>query len=212
MFDLIDKLKSFTNEIPNKKIYLELITATLTIPVLITVLFVNISNIKKVSEQKQNIISSEVSPTSKKQEIIDKPTPKEEATPMITPIPPSTTILYITNAQCKKEIGPVEILSPKENEVIKENHLCLDISYQQSEFCLVVWSYKIDNNPWSEYTDKSICLYGLASGEKNLELKVKSVVSTNELILKRNFTVLLPTVTLISTPQQSTTSGKLESN
>lgn len=89
--------------------------------------------------------------------------------------------------ECKKEIGPIEITYPKEGEIVSQNPLCVDISYATGEYCSVVWSYRINDGEWSDYNNKSICIYDMKAGTKNLRLKVKSIVTDDELILQRDF-------------------------
>ena len=179
----IERIKKWYRRLPDKKRYLEFITAFLTIPVLLTVLLNNISNI-----QKQQVMPS---PT---------PAPTEAITKNVTP----TKIVTITAtvsatptpaSECLKQIGPIEIVYPEENDSLNANPICLDIVRQTNQYCGVVWSYRINGSGWSAYTDKSICMYGLEPGVKNLELRVKSIISSDEIILKRTFTAAGPTPT-----------------
>lgn len=170
----IHKLKSAVHALPDKKRYAEFITAVLSVPVLITVLIMNMNNLKKT-----NSVVPETTPTPTVAVTTPKAKePTEFPTPSIAPV-----------TSCTKEVGPIEIASPKENEIIETNPISIDIERQGNSFCEVVWSYRINNDPWSEYIDKSIFLYNLSPGEKTIEVKVRSIASTDQKILKRIFIV-----------------------
>lgn len=170
---MFQKIKNWYKELPGNKRYFELLSAVLSIPVLVTVILLNLNNLDNMRSRS---IEKEVSPTSTE-----------------TP-PPSSSSSTVTPQECIKEIGPVEIITPSENEVIDKDPVCIDISHL-NKYCSAVWSYRINNGPWSDYTDKSVCIYSLSPGEKKLELRVKSLVSNEQIILKRNFTVSEPSVT-----------------
>jgi len=180
---VMQKIKRWYSRLPDKKIYLEFITALLTIPVLLTVIISNVQNL-----QKQNTPTPTPQVTSTPALPDDKRMPKEPKNifdpTMTTPIPTMTP-----SAQCKKEVGPINILYPEEGTTLSKDPICLDIVRTGEDYCAVVWSYRINNGNWSDYTDKSICIYGLSSGTKNVELRVKSIVTGNETILTRSFIV-----------------------
>lgn len=158
--------------IPDKKVYLEFLTGLLSIPVLLTVILLNVSNLK--NEKKD----STPSPTPQQQIIYVSPNskdPDDKPTPTDSPA-------------CKKGIGEVEIVSPDEGDVISDNPVSLDIDYTPNGFCAVVWSYRINNGSWSNFDDKSIALYNLPRGKVAVDLRVKSIVSGEEKTLSRSFT------------------------
>ncbi|MDD3002641.1 MAG: hypothetical protein PHS06_02100 [Candidatus Shapirobacteria bacterium] len=166
--------------LPDKKRYFELLTAILSIPMILTVILVNMSTINKSKE------SSTPTPTTAPiQVVVENPTsgsgninpPKINITPTPTP----------TKVECKKEIGEIEILSPQEGEIITSSDLCINIS-TNNNYCPVVWSYKLDNDNWSEFSNNNICLYNLTSGKKTLQVKIKSTVVDKTITLQRNFT------------------------
>ena len=74
------------------------------------------------------------------------------------------------------------------------------------KYCSIVWSYRINSGSWSDFSDKDISIFNMESGEKILELKIKSIVSGEEKNISRKFTykntqeVPTPTVTVTSTP------------
>ncbi len=172
--DLKDKIKKWYRALPDKKKYIEFFTAFLSVPVLITVILINLGNLN------QNKNKQTTSPVS-------TPIQIEIKTPTLPPLVSSTPSLTPTSSECKKEVGPVSIESPDEGETVTNNPVCIEISYKIGEYCAVAWSYKINNSSWSSYTDKDICLYNLTDGNKALKLKVKSIASTDEKTLERNF-------------------------
>jgi len=186
--------KSIAN-LPDKKKYIEVITASLSIPVLLSVVLVNYLNIQDKR--------SEVAPTpiiTQAPQIITLIKDSDERND--TPTPPSVTTPSPTQKdECIKEIGPISIFAPEENETITTNPLEIDVQYDQGDYCSVVWRYRINDTNWSSFTDNNIIIYNMDSGEKTLELQVKSIVSDKSTTIKRTFTyqnsdaVSTPTVT-----------------
>lgn len=188
---LVDKAKHWYRQLPDKKRYLEFITAFLSIPVLLTVV---ISNVRSLQSQ-----NAAPTPTPAPTTSVISPTlglkpsdvPIAIDTPSTTPTP---------GPQCNNEIGPIEIVYPEEGQVVSSDPVCLDIVREGTNYCSVVWSYRINGSSWSDYTDRSICMYGLSPGQKNLELRIKSIVTGTETILRRTFAIPTPTPTLTQTP------------
>ncbi|MFH0979883.1 MAG: hypothetical protein V1803_02990 [Candidatus Roizmanbacteria bacterium] len=166
---MFEKIKDWYRALPDKKKHVEFFTAILTVPVLLTVLMINLANI--------NNNKKEVTPT---------PAPTKEII-VVTEKPTSTSTITTTPPECKKEVGTIKITTPAEGQLVNTNTVCLKISYQVGEYCSVVWSYRVDNSDWSDFTDKEICIYNMTSGPKELELKVKSSQSDDEITLIRNF-------------------------
>ena len=155
--------------LPEKKQYVEFFTALLTVPVLLTVIVLNLNNLKGANKSVEEnngdrTIYVTAPPTSTEEE---KPDP--------------------TNEACKKEVGPISISYPGENEVITDNPVIININYDDSEYCSVVWSYRINGGRFSEYGSNNIALYNPPQGTIRLELQVKSVASSDEETLRRNF-------------------------
>ncbi len=181
-----EKIKAWYRDLPEKKRYIELITAILSIPVLVTVILLNLGNLsknnsgtktnKEITPIKIEIKTGDVSPTK---------IGGDTQVPTILPVSPSAY-------ECKKTVGPVEISSPKQGETIINDPVCVLLDYKKGEYCAYVWSYRINDSRWSEFTDKNICLYNLSSGEKKLEVKVKSIASGDEVILRREFVYNYP--------------------
>lgn len=188
---VIHKTKAALKHLPEKKQYVELVTAVLSVPLMITVLLLNLGNLRKTDTPVTPtptptlaVTTNRVSPT----DIITVPIP--------TAIVPT---INLSPGVCTKEVGPVEIASPKENETLTQDPICIDITRKSNNYCEVVWSYRINDDQWSEYTDKSICLYNLSSGQKNVEVRVKSIASSDQTVLKRSFQVVKDTPTPTST-------------
>lgn len=199
-------LNSFRN-LPDKKKYIEVVTATLSIPVLLSVVYMNYMNI----QEKRN-------GQNKKDTVVEQPkdsTPtiitiirdgEKQVTPEpdidLTPTPTPTT-----KEECIKDIGPIDILTPAENSTVTGNPLDIDIRYDQGDYCSVVWSYRINQGPWSDYSDNDIVIYNMSSGKKTLELRVKSLVSNKNTTLTRVFTYQntdeVPTPSSTPTPTSS---------
>lgn len=180
-----EKAIKIAKKIPNGKIYFELITAALSVPVLISVLLLNYNN------------------------IANKPKPTPSPTP--TPVASSQNkIIYVTQPvsnnsnnptpveNCIKDIGPVKISFPDEGQTITDNPISFDISYPDSKYCSVVWSYKINNGSWSGYTANNPVIYNLPNGKISFDLKVQSTVTQKEISLERNFEY---NGNIITTPQ-----------
>lgn len=173
---VLTNLKSWYRGLPDKKRYFELISAALTIPVMITVLWNNVGNIKQKNASPEPMATPEPK-ESVQIVIVSSPGPE---TPRPSPSPTTA---------CKETIGPVEIVSPRENEVITRDPVVVEIGYPDDSFCGIVWSYRVNSGPWSNFTDREISLFGLTNGSKTLEIKIKSQVIDQEMTLRRNFTV-----------------------
>lgn len=185
----IQRIKDWYRGLPDKKKYLEFITALLTIPVLLTVFLGNLSNLRTKDTgtpsetpvpSQSVIIQMEPSIPNASAGGIMPPQTTQTTTPSSTPTP---------IAQCIPEVGPVAINYPVEGSTVSTDPVCLTVSREGNRYCSIVWSYRINGGSWSDYTDKEICMYGLTSGLKELELRFKSIVSGEEKILERTFTV-----------------------
>ena len=171
------------------KKYLEFFTALLSIPVLVTVIILNLNTLKNTNK------NAEPTNTPTKGGFFSAPIESEPTTPTEVSVTPS--------APCKKELGPVNIDSPEEGDTIMDNPVSVVINYDDEEYCAAVWSYRINGSSWSEYDNKSIALYNLPQGKVKFELKVKSVVSKEETTLTRNFTYKGTSTAVTPTPTGS---------
>ena len=203
MIDLIRRL-------PDKKRYFELVTAILSIPVLLSVIVVNYANIsgqkreESASDSADPVIPITISyPTMPDQVVAG------DSTYEINGITPEPTLVVeeasISPPQdvCIKSVGPVDIRSPQQGEIVDGNPVNVVVDYTVGEYCAVVWSYRINDGTWSEFDDKSIALFDLDTGTKNLELRVKSIASSDEKLIERIFIYqpyVTPTPTVTPTP------------
>jgi hypothetical protein len=206
-----ERVKDVFRQLPNRKRYLEFITAFLTIPVLLTVIYSNVNSIRNANAKKPTEIETHVTPA---------PLPKQpQSTGLIIEVknvasgPASLAQAPVVEKEiikeCKKEVGPVEIISPQEGQTVTDQNFCIDVSYHTGEYCAVVWSYRINDSAWSEYSDKSTCIYSMSPGAKQLEVRIKSITGGDEVLLKRSFSfqppktnpspTILPTSTPVST-------------
>lgn len=197
MFGFVNKIRNWFIKLPDKKRYFELITAFLSIPVLLSVIFVNYLSI----QERRNEKDKNPSPTPAVITIIDRQEPSsDEPNSKLTTVPSQT--------QCKPEVGPIEITSPKDNETLADNPLCIAITRDNpdNKYCAVVWSQRINNSSWSDFTDREICIYNMDSGKKTLELRVKSIVTGAEKTLERVFNyenktqIVTPILTITPSP------------
>lgn len=177
-----EKISKWWRGIPDKKKYIEVLSAILTVPVLITVILLNLGSLKNKDEK-------------------STPTPQVIT---IVPIEKDSKPSPTDKPQCRKEVGPVEITSPKEGQSTSDNPVCFNIEYKDERYCSVVWSYRIDNSSWSDFTDKIPCVSNLSSGDHKFELRVRSIASSDEVQLVRNFTFKGPDPTPTPTPTPST--------
>lgn len=184
----LQKTKDIIKMLPEKKHYLDFIAALLTLPVLITVLLLNLGNLKKP-------ITQSPAPT---------PTPVNyQATTTVpqvrivqTSIAPQPTI----SGYCTNGIGQIAIVSPQENQTTNTNPVCVNINYDAGNYCGVVWKYKVNGGTWSDYGNNSVCLYDLPSGQNVFELQTKSLVSNSVKTIERTFTYSPKQVTPTATP------------
>lgn len=202
----LEKLIASFRDLPDKKKYIEVITATLSIPVLLSVIYMNYINIQEkrsVPEVTDTVVEEPKDTTPTIITIIRDREPTD--VPSGTDITPTPTTS--TKDECIKDIGPIDILTPEENSSVSGNPLDIDIRYDQGDYCSVVWSYRINSGQWSEYSDNDIVIYNMSSGKKTLELRVKSLASNQNKTLTRVFTYQntdeVPTPTSTITPTTS---------
>jgi hypothetical protein len=183
--------------LPDKKRYFELFAAILSVPMILTVILVNMNTINKSKE------TPTPTPTSTPiQIVVENPTSgSSNINPPKTNITPTPT-----KTECKKDFSEIEILSPQEGEIINSDNVCINIS-TDNNYCPVTWSYKLDNSNWSDYNNNDICLYNLTAGKKNLQIKIKSSVIDKTITLERTFTYQnsttpTPTITPTSIPSK----------
>lgn len=147
---------------------------------------------------------SNTTPTPEKSEkiVIIREDQKKQNEKPNTPSPfPTTELLPTpTTKECKKEVGPIKITSPSEEEVMQDDLICVKIDYTVAEYCSVAWSYKLDANKWSDYTSSPFCFSKLDPGKHELDLRVQSTASNDETTLERTFYYKTKEISAISTP------------
>lgn len=169
----IKKARYSYRSLPDKKQYVEFFTALLTVPVLLTVIVLNVNNLRSTSKA-QDDKKTDTRP------IIITTAPTKDNDDEKTPIP--------TTKECRDEVGPISISYPEEGANVDENPLTIGIKHDRVTYCAVVWSYRINGGRYSDYDDKSIAIYNPPSGTIVFDLRVKSLSSGDEKILKRTFT------------------------
>ena len=188
------KKKPIHAKLIKKKPYLEFVTAFLSIPVLITVMLLNVNTLKNINAK----------PT---------PTPSPGVTrsgfygTRVGTVKPTATFTG-SQSTCTKGIGPISIDTPNEGDSVADNPVNVNITYDDSTYCEAVWSYRINGGSWSDYDNRSLALYNLPQGAIKLDLQVKSIVTSDQKVITRNFTytgtnsVLVPNVTQASSSAQ----------
>ncbi len=174
--------KKRLDKLYSKKPLIEFIVATLSVPSLILVLILNYNSIKNLNDAKltPTPVPNAVTPNSnvKLPSFFTKP---------ITRVSP-TQSSSANQTPCNKSLGPVSITSPNEGDTISSNPVEVDITYDNTDYCSAVWSYSINGSTWSNYDDNSVALYNLPNGPIKFQLKVKSLTSSDQTTLIRNFT------------------------
>lgn len=191
------KLHKFLGSIkkaPDRKHYLEFVTAALSIPVLLTVILVNLNNLNAGNNQP----TPTAAPTSAPQIIIRE---NEGSNQNNQPTPTSPEL-------CRKEVGPITITSPKEGATVTDNPVNFVIKHDE-RYCSSVWSYRVNNGSWSEYSSNSPSIYNMPNGSVRFQLRVQSTVSQDTDNIELNFnyqggptTTPSPTVTPTPTTTQ----------
>ena len=179
-------------DFPNKKPYIEFFTALLTVPMLITVIYLNVD---KISGEEAD--PADTKDDSKQTVIITQPAEEKIKEKEVV----------VTKEACEPGIGEVTISSPTEGENVTGNPVFVDIDYDSKGYCNIIWSYRINGEDWSSYDDRSISLYNLQNGNVKLDIRVKSVVNSDQetfsRIFKYNGSTSSPTPTTLLTPTPS---------
>lgn len=212
--NLSKKFLLSTQNIPEKKTYIEFFTALLSVPVLITVIMLNVNNLKNSNKS----TTSSQPPVQKEEKIYIPVTTTTQntgknSTPQAINTPTQTISITPANQACKPEIGPASISTPSEGDTVTDNPVSIIITYKTGEYCAVVWSYRLNDGTWSAYDNKSIALYNLPQGKIKIDIKIKSIVTGDEQVLTRNFayngttSASTPTVTPAISPDAKSSSS-----
>lgn len=186
--------------LPDKKQYIEFFTALLSVPVMLTVIVLNLNNLRGANK------APAPAPQQKEVPVYITTQPDKESSNDTATTSRITTPAQ-TNEVCTKGIGPISIDYPEEGTTVSDNPLSIDINYQQGNYCSVVWAYRINGGPYSDYDDKSIALYNPPNGKITLQVKVKSLVTSDETTLTRIFTYTGNGTVPTPTDSQSTASS-----
>ncbi len=182
MKQVIKKFRDWYHNLPEKKKYVEFISALLTIPVLMTVILINFGSLAERNKSKQPLPT-----TTPTQTVIPIQIIKEEKLIPITTIPAQSTQLNPTSSVCNKNIPPIEIVSPQENEVVMKDSVCVNLRYDKEPYCAIVWSQSINGGSWTDFSDKAYCFLNLTKGPYTIDVKVKSIVTGEETNIRRSF-------------------------
>lgn len=164
--------KKFTH-VRLRKMHLDYLAGLLTIPVLVTAIVLNWTNLARKAPTPSLPVASSPSP-----QVIVVPQTNTQASQQTTPTP---------TPACLKSVGPISITSPTEGESLSDNPVCITISYSDSSYCPVLWAYQINGGAWSSFTNTSPCLYNLPNGTITFNVKVNSTVSSDSQTLLRTF-------------------------
>lgn len=199
---MIEKISNWYNELPEKKKWVDMVTAVLTIPVLITVIAGNLGSLKK-NEKPPTVSAQSPQPTVEKIIIRENTLPGgkqdednigvnrniEEPTPTVS---------------CNETLQNYEITYPIENEKISVDPVCVKLTQtEQGNFCSVVRAYRVNNSGWTTYNNDPICLYNMASGPVKLEVRTKSSATGQEKTYTRNFSYQNESIPAQATPTTS---------
>lgn len=174
------KLVNSIRKLPEKKSHLDFFAAILAIPMMTTIIIINVLNLQS---KKQGTNTPTPTPVVIK---VNQNTPNLSVTP-ISAIDTAAPTPTLSPATCQKGIGTISIDSPQEGQTESANPLCIAINYDGAGYCSVAWSYKINSSDWSDYTNTSVCLYNLPIGANTFTLNVKSIVSNASQTIIRHF-------------------------
>ncbi len=183
----IGKTKEIIKRLPEKKAHFDFIAAVLTIPVLVTVLILNLGSLL-TKNSKATTTPTPTIPVSR-----SSPTPTISSSHIQSTSSPQVTTILITNTpepttnQCTPGIGQIDIGYPSEGQTVTNNPVCTVINYNAGNYCSVIWAYSINGSPLSDYSNNSVCLYNLPSGSNTFTLQVKSLVSNDTKTITRHF-------------------------
>ena len=183
-----------------KKRHIEYISALLSIPVLLSVVALNLLSISNNKNKSVSVPSS--APVQAAPIIIER-----SSTSSAAPTAPATA-----QSGCIKKVSPISIDYPSENQTLSDNPLCFVIDYTDSDYCSVAWSYKINNGSWSDYSTNAPCIYNPPEGNNTFHLRVQSIVDqSQQKALTRNFTYV-SSVTIIPTPTATASPTPLDAS
>lgn len=161
-----DKWIRWIRRTPERKRWFDVLTAILTIPVLLTVIITNIINLQSRNKTETSPLPSTTAAPI--QITIENPTGEGRVSPVAKIATPSPS-----GPACKEGVPEYEIVSPREGEELSNDPVCVVHAAQTAGYCATTWSYRINDASWSPYTDTPVCLYNMASGPIKFELRIK---------------------------------------
>lgn len=165
-----EKWMRWVRRTPERKRWFDVLTAMLTIPVLLTVIITNVMNLRSRDEKNASPVPSTTSAPI--QITIENPQASNQgANVAVTPTP--RVSVSPSGPSCKEGVADYEIISPRESEIVSNDPLCIVFSPKSKDFCEASWSYRINNASWSPYSDAPVCLYNMADGPVQFELRIK---------------------------------------
>ncbi|OGH12352.1 MAG: hypothetical protein A2857_01295 [Candidatus Levybacteria bacterium RIFCSPHIGHO2_01_FULL_36_15] len=196
-------IKSGIEKLPEKKPHLDFVLGLLSIPVIISAIIINVNNLqsKNKSVAQLPVPSQTQTGSQSEKQIIILPNEK-----------PSASSSSQATFSCKKEIGPINISFPQEGQMVTDDPVCINIKHDSSNYCSVVWSYRINNSSWSEYGSNSPCLYNIPNGNIKFDLRIQSTVSEDQTSFQRNFIYQSKVAPPTSAPVPSTATDSADLN
>ena len=178
------KRKKGLEHLYSKKPLIEFVVAVLSVPSLILVLILNFNTIKNLNAAKA--APTPISGITLPNNTVNTTAPNFYTEP-VTREPHPTKEATVSQGPCNKSLGPVSIISPNQGDTVTSNPVEIDISYNDSTYCGAVWSYSVNGSSWSDYDENSVALYNLPNGPVTFQLKVRSITSSDQTTLTRNF-------------------------
>ena len=155
----------------DKKKLIDLTIGFLTIPSLITLLILNLNNLKqskvdtgdKTANNQEKTIIIQNQPTSS-QSTDNNNSPKPS--PIVFPSP---------GENCNPNPDSIQIVYPKENQTVHDNPFCVTMKIDEDDnSCPLEWAYSVNHTPLSAWSSEPICFYDLKNGKVNLKIVVKN--------------------------------------
>ncbi len=171
------RFKKGIHYITDRKHYVDVIIALLSVPALVTALILNINSLqtKKASSTATPTVVVQSSP-----QVVVPTEAVRIVTQAASPLPTS-------GPSCTPGIGQLTIAYPQELQTVSDNPLCIELDYDAQNNCQVVWRYRINGGSWTNYGNDSACMYSLPSGQNTFDLQVKSLSSQNMESYTRHF-------------------------
>jgi len=155
----------------DKKKLIDLIIGFLTIPSLITILILNLNNLK---ESKTDTSDKTTSNQEKTIIIQNQPTASQSADNNNLP-KPSPIVFPSPEENCNPNSDSIQIVYPKENQTVHDNPFCISMKIDENDnSCPLEWAYSVNHKPLSAWSSEPICFYDLKNGEVNLKIVVKN--------------------------------------